>query len=76
MTLLANAKADASQKDGTRFCSHNDDIFKEVLALKNGSELKEYAAGRATGEPVAFQTCEAGLERSTRSPVTTHRKKK
>ena len=77
MTLLANAKADASQKDGSRFCSHNDEIFKEVLALKNGSELKEYAAGRATSQPVAFQTCEASAttERSTRHTAPTRHKK-
>ena len=77
MTLLANAKADASQKDGSRFCAHNDDIFKEVLALKNGSELKEYAAGRAVGQPVAFQTCEAsGAEHTTRSTTPTRHRKK
>ncbi len=75
MTLLANSKADASQKDGNRFCSHNEEIFKEVLALKDGNELKEYAAGRAVGQPVAFQTCDAGPDRPTRSATPTRRKK-
>ncbi|MDT7951271.1 MAG: hypothetical protein RQ966_07170 [Acetobacteraceae bacterium] len=75
MTSLANADADVSQKDGSRFCAHNQEIFKEVLALKNGSELKEFAAGRLTGQPAVFETCEATAPRSTR-PAVTHRKKK
>ena len=75
MTLLANAKADASQRDGSRFCAHNDEIFKEVLALNNGGELREYAAGRAVGEPVAFQTCEASVERPTRARAPARHKK-
>ena len=76
MTLLANAKADASQKEGSRFCGHNEEIFKEVLALKNGSELREYAAGRATGQPIDFQTCEASNspERPARTSSTRHKK--
>ena len=76
MTLLANAKADASQRDGSRFCSHNEEVFKEVLALKNGGELKEYAVGRAVGQPVAFQTCDgSATERPTRKSTPTHHKK-
>ena len=77
MTLLANAKADASQKEGSRFCAHNDEIFKEVLALKDGNELKEYDAGRAEGQSVAFQTCVASAtERTPRSAAPAHHRKK
>ncbi len=74
VTLLANANADASQKDGSLFCSHNEQVFKEVLALKNGNELDQYAAGRAAGQPVSFQSCEATPARTTRasSTHTTH----
>lgn len=77
VTLLANAHADASQKDGSRFCAHNEQVFKEVLALKSGNELGEYAAGRTTGQPVSYQTCEAAPARPTRTPshTTTRRKK-
>lgn len=70
VTLLANANADASQKDGSRFCAHNEQVFKEVLALKNGSELGEYAAGRTAGQPVSFQSCEATPARATRASTT------
>ncbi|MGI4795925.1 MAG: hypothetical protein ACRYF2_23225 [Janthinobacterium lividum] len=70
VTLLANANADASQKDGSRFCPHNEQVFKEVLALKNGSELSEYAAGRTAGQPVSYQTCEATPARATRASAT------
>ena len=66
LTLLANSKADTSQKDGSRFCAHNEDIFRQVLALNNGIELKEYAAGRTTGQPAGLQACEAGAVTPTR----------
>lgn len=65
MTQVANAKADASQRDGTRFCAHNDEIFSEVMALKNGRELAQYAAGRATAMPAAYETCDKNA-----APVT------
>ena len=80
LTLLANSKADTSQKDGSRFCAHNEDIFKQVLALNNGSELKEYAAGRTTGQPPGMQECEGSATTPThtasrsRTPVK-HAKK-
>ena len=66
LTLLANANADTSQKDGSRFCAHNEDIFKQVLALNNGTELKEYAAGRTTGQPAGMQACEGNGVTPTR----------
>ena len=69
MTQLANAKADASQHDGSRFCAHNEDIFSEVMALKNASELREYAAGRATAVPVSYTSCE-GAPASSRGTTT------
>ena len=74
VTLLANANADSSQKDGSRFCAHNEQVFKEVLALKDGGELGEYAAGRTAAQPVSFQSCEATPGRATRasSTRTTH----
>lgn len=81
LTLLANSKADSSQKDGSRFCGHNEDLFKEVLALNNGAELKEFAAGRTTGQPPGMQMCEGtaatpARATTTRSHTTTHRAKK
>lgn len=60
LTLLANSRADISQKDGSRFCAHNEDLFRQVLALNNGSELKEFAAGRTTGQPPGMAACEGG----------------
>ena len=66
LTLLANAKADSSQKDGSRFCAHNEDIFKQVLALNSGAELKEYAAGRTTGQPTGMQACDGADVTPTR----------
>ena len=59
LTQMANANADLSQKDGSRFCPHNEDLFKEVLALKGGNELREFAAGRSVSQPANMQVCEA-----------------
>ena len=76
LTQLANSKADVSQKDGSRFCAHNDEIFNEVLALKSGSELREYAAGRVAGTPEAFTGCEGTQTSATRGTTkrTTRRR--
>lgn len=68
LTLLANSRADISQKDGSRFCAHNEDLFRQVLALNNGSELKEFAAGRTTGQPPGMVACEGG---ATETPTRT-----
>lgn len=74
LTTLANGKSDVSQKDGSRFCAHNEDIFTEVLALKNGAELREYAAGRISGLPETLTTCESSEATSSHpTTTTTHR---
>ncbi len=70
LTQLANGKADVSQKDGSRFCDHNQDIFTEVMALKNGNELREYAAGRIVGMPETLTSCE-GNEATAPTRTTT-----
>ena len=70
LTLLANSRADISQKDGSRFCGHNEELFRQVLALKNGSELREFAAGRTTGQPSGMSVCEASA--TTPTPTATH----
>lgn len=77
MTQLANVKSDAGLRQGNRFCAHNEGIFTEVLALRNASELKQYAAGRATATPAMMTTCGDTPERTTtRAPVrhTTRRR--
>lgn len=70
LTQLANTKADASQRDGSRFCGHNDTIFTEVMALRNGNELKEYAAGRAVATPEQLIVCDG---RETAARPAAHR---
>lgn len=74
MTNLANTKSDAGLQLGNRFCAHNEGIFNEVMALRNGKELEEYAAGRATGTPTVMTTC-TGSERpaATRASSTRRR---
>jgi len=74
MTQLANSKADASQRDGSRYCAHNEETFSEVMALQNGSELKQYAAGRAIAMPTVLTSCNAAepATRATTRATTRH----
>ena len=76
MTQLANTKSDAGLRQGNRFCAHNEGIFSEVLALRNASELKQYAAGRATATPATMTTCGETPASATRASTrrTTRRR--
>ena len=71
VTQLANTKSDAGLRQGNRFCAHNETIFDEVLALRNGKELEEYAAGRATAAPATMTSCSESAERTARASAHT-----
>src|SRR5579875_1761826 len=68
MTQLAESKSQAGLLQGNRFCDRNQNVFDEVLALKNNDELKQYAAGRATGTPETLSSsCNESPARVTRT---------
>ncbi len=46
VTNLANAQSEYGLHQGTDFCPHTSAIFHEVMALRNGNDLPEYAAGK------------------------------
>jgi len=67
VTQLANSKSQAGLQQGSLFCDHNLPVFDEVMTLKNGTELQEYAAGRTTGSPGMLTACGNTPERATRA---------
>ena len=70
MTNLANSKSHTGLAQGSRFCDHNLGVFDEVMALKNGTELEEYAAGRSTAAVSTLNDCGPGSETTTRAAAT------
>ena len=73
MTQLANSKSRMGLQQGNRFCDHNLGVFDEVMALRNGTELQEYAAGRSNAAPAALNECGSTPERATRAAAHTTR---
>lgn len=63
ITQLANGQSQDGTKQGTLFCQQHVPMFNQVMALRNGSELPEYAAGQALMQPATAQAC------STATPV-------
>ncbi|MBV8912917.1 MAG: hypothetical protein JOZ05_07770 [Acetobacteraceae bacterium] len=76
ITQLANSKSQVGLQQGNRFCDRSMSVFDEVMALKDGTELQEYAAGRTTGQPATLVACGNTPERPTRSAsrTVTHRR--
>ncbi len=70
---MAELKSQAGLLQGNRFCDRNQNVFDEVLSLKNNDELKEYAAGRATGTPETLTSSCEGPERVTRTAAHSRR---
>ena len=57
ITNLANSQSKEGLKHGTLFCDRNMGVFDEVMALKGGSELPDYAAGKALFQPMSLNDC-------------------
>lgn len=47
VTNLANAQSMTGTHQGSEFCPRTEAIFHEVMALRDGKDLPEYAAGKA-----------------------------
>ena len=72
-TELANGQSQAGTTQGTLFCGQHMTMFDEVMALRNDSELAEYAAGKELAQPVGAETCTAAPEHSPVVKVTARR---
>lgn len=46
ITSLINSQSDTGLRQGTNFCPRTDVIFDEVMGLRDGSTLPQYAAGK------------------------------
>jgi hypothetical protein len=57
ITNLANVQSQEGLKSGTAFCQIFQSMFDEVMSLHDGSELADYAHGKAIVQPLAFTTC-------------------
>lgn len=64
VTQLANSQSRVGLKQGSLFCEHNIATFDEVMALKNSTELTEFAAGKSfSPQPINVADCVAAPER-------------
>ena len=75
---LANVQEQDGLKAGTAFCGNLPDLFDEVMALHDSTELDDFANSQAIVQPVAFQTCTTVLQpatMTTRRPVKHSSKK-
>lgn len=64
VTQLANSQSQVGVVQGSLFCNRNIGMFDEVMALRSGSELTDFAAGKAFAQPISLSAC-------TDAPATT-----
>ncbi len=59
VTQLANSQSQTGLNQGSLFCRYNLGTFDEVLALRSGAELTDFAAGKSIMQPVVAPECAA-----------------
>ncbi len=69
ITALANNTSRTGLASGTEYCQRNTSKFSEVMALKNGSELAQYAAAQPIDQPLEVPDCAAAPEPAPKKPV-------
>lgn len=57
ITSLANSQSQNGLKAGTGFCKANMAMFDEVMALRSGAELPEFATGKNPNQPITLVAC-------------------
>lgn len=67
VTQAANSQSQIGVVQGSLFCQRNLGIFDEVMALRNGAELTDFAAGKSFASPVAQTGCDAAPAARARS---------
>ena len=77
ITNLANAESDNGIHQGTDFCPRTTTLFNEVMALRDGNDLADYAAGKDL-IPQQLGACVAAPVKSTTRvhTVSAHSSKK
>ena len=69
ITQLANEQSQTGLKQGTAFCTQSVELFDEVAALRNGTELPDFASGKTLVQPISMTNC--GVEPRSAAPATT-----
>jgi hypothetical protein len=57
ITQLANAQSQLGIKSGDAFCRQNVNMLDDVMTLKTGTELPQYAASKPIQQALAVQDC-------------------
>lgn len=57
ITSLANSQSANGLKAGTSFCNQNMSMFDEVMALRTGAELPDYATTKNPNQPITLVAC-------------------
>ncbi len=57
ITQLANSQEQTGMRQGSLFCRYNISTFDEVMALRSGAELTDYAAGKTVAQPMSMEEC-------------------
>jgi hypothetical protein len=57
ITSLANSQSQNGLKAGTGFCAQNMAMFDQVMALRGGAELPDFATGKSPVQPIALVVC-------------------
>ncbi len=70
VTNLANAQSDVGVHQGSDFCPRTSTLFSEVMALRSGSDLPDYAAGKDL-IPAQLGACAAPSTPATSARVRT-----
>ena len=75
VTQLANSESQTGLKQGSLFCNQNLPIFDEVMALRGGTELANYAGAKSVGQPIAVGGCLAEPATARTTTTTTRRRR-
>ncbi len=57
ITSLANSQSQDGLKSGAAFCDRNLSMFDDVMKLHGGTELADYATGKAPVQPIELVAC-------------------
>ena len=59
ITSLANSQSQNVLKAGSGFCEHNVSVFDDVMKLRDGAELADFATGKNLVQPIELVACSA-----------------
>ena len=59
ITSLANSQSQNGLKAGSGFCEHNVSVFDDVMKLRDGAELADFATGKNLVQPIELVACSA-----------------